>query len=208
MWAQLHDEMPTGKLSEWQLTISGDMMDRWDGSPYHKTLSANLIADWRSGKSMLLQASAGRRIENPGDPAFDDRQVGMSYLWGTRDLYNRGGFGAAVGRVAGGRYQSYGLGQAWRAGQNLSCSLDYYYPRVAEPSPEAYSASQVIGTLAYDISTERTLAGRIVAENGHANVYFAYRQRVRSGMDVYVIYGDPNSPSTKDTVILKLLRPI
>ena len=208
MWASLHDEMPTGALNEWSLVLNGESTNNWDGSPFHNSLTASCTLDWRSGRSMQLGASAGRRIDDTGGWTYDDRKVSLSYLWGTRSLYNRGGFGVGFGRVAGGPYRTYGLGQAWSVGESLSCSLDYYYTSIAEPSPEAYSASQVIGTLAYDIDTERTLAGRIVAEKGQTNIYFAYRQRVRSGMDVYVIYGAPNSLSTKDTVILKLLRPI
>ena len=73
------------------------------------------------------------------------------------------------------------------------------------PSPNAYSASQLISTLAYDLDNERTLAGRLVAQKGKTNFYLAYKQRVRMGMDAYVIFGDPNAESTRSSFALKLV---
>ena len=204
-WMSLHDKMSQGKLTQWTWNVNLDMLDRIDGSPYNNTLSTNYTLDWRNGQSIRFSARASDRM--PDTLLFLDRTVGVSYLWGTQNLYDRGGFGIDIGRVAGGRYQAYGLGQAWRASENLSLSLDYYYTSIDPPSLEAYSANQLVGQLAYDIDNERTLAGRVVAQTGGTNVYLAYKQRVRSGMDVYVIYGAPNSTSTKNTFLLKLLRP-
>jgi hypothetical protein len=208
-WMSLHDEMSQGKLTQWKWNVNLDMLDRMDGSPYNNTLSTNYTLDWRSGHSIRFSASASDRKPSALeiDPLYLDRTVGVSYLWGTQNLYDRGGFGIDIGRVAGGRYQSYGLGQSWQASENLSLSLDYYYSSIDPPSPEAYSANQVVGQLTYDIDNERTLAGRAVAQAGGTNVYLAYKQRVRSGMDVYVIYGTPNSTTTQNTFLLKLLRP-
>lgn len=44
--------------------------------------------------------------------------------------------------------------------------------------------------------------------SGKSNVYFAYRQKVRAGMDTYIIFGDPNAESTRSSLILKLVRPL
>lgn len=207
MWTSLHDEMPQGRLMEWQWDVNVDILRRMDGSPYNRSVSTSYTLDWRTGHSIRLNAQGSARRPDEGGPLYHDTTGGVSYLWGTQNLYDRGGFGIDIGRMAGGRYQSYGIGQAWQAGDRLALSLDYYYTSISRPSPEAFSANQLIGTLAYDIDTERTLAGRIVAQDGGANLYLAYKQRVRSGMDVYVIYGDPNAMSTRNTFLLKLLRP-
>ncbi len=207
MWTSLHDEMSEGKVMGWQWDVNLDILKRIDGSPYNRTASTSYTREWRTGQSIRLSAHSAARQPDEAGPLFHDATAGVSYLWGTRNLYDRGGFGIDMGRMAGGRYQSYGIGQAWHAGERMALSLDYYYTSIARPSPDAFSANQLIGTLAYDIDNERTLASRVVAQTGGANVYLAYKQRVRSGMDVYVIYGNPNSRSTKNTFLLKLLRP-
>lgn len=208
IWARLADQKSSGKLNEWSIDVNADLLENTDDSLYRNTFTASSTWDWRNGTGLQVNLSASDRSPGPGLDLYHDRQVSASYLWGTRDLYNRGGFGFGIGKTAGGSYLTYGLGQAMSVAHNLNVSLDYYYSRIKTPSPEAYSASQVIGTLAYDIDNERTLAGRIVAEHGSTYAYFAYRQRVRSGMDVYVIYGDPNPTTTKSTFLLKLIRPI
>jgi hypothetical protein len=207
MWARLGDEMSTGKLSSWSVDVNADLLDRSDDTLYRNGFTTTGTWEWRNGRSVQIGFSGALRIPLVNAAKYDDRRLSMSYLWGTRDLYNRGGLGVGIGKMAGGSYLTYGLGQALSVAHNLNVSLDYYYSRIKAPSPEAYSASQVIGTLAYDIDNERTLAGRIVVEHGGTKAYFAYRQRVRAGMDVYVIYGDPNA-TTKRTFLLKLIRPI
>ena len=61
---------------------------------------------------------------------------------------------------------------------------------------------------AYDITPEKGFVARWVNSTGKTNVYLAYRQRVRAGMDVYFIFGDPNADRTQNTVLLKLIRPL
>ncbi|MCX6377655.1 MAG: hypothetical protein NTU88_16760 [Armatimonadetes bacterium] len=58
----------------------------------------------------------------------------------------------------------------------------------------------------YDFDNERTLAGRLVTSGGKSSIFLAYRQRVRRGTDVYLIFGDPNADVTRNSVMLKLVR--
>jgi hypothetical protein len=121
-------------------------------------------------------------------------------------LYNNGYGGLTIGRQAGGSYLNYYVGRGWSLGDNPNLYTGYEYSRIKLPSPEAYSTGQLISTLAYDLDNERTLAGRLVAQHGKTNFYLAYKQRVRMGMDAYVIFGDPNAESTKSALTLKLMR--
>ena len=120
-------------------------------------------------------------------------------------MYNNGGGGLIVGRQAGGSYLEWGIGHGWSLSDKLSVNAGYGYTRIRPPSPEAYSATQLVTTLAYDFDNERTMAGRLVAQKGKTNFYLAYKQRVRMGMDAYVIFGDPNAESTRSSFALKLV---
>ncbi len=130
----------------------------------------------------------------------------MRYRWDADDLYRESNLELALGKRAGGDYLYYSFDRGWLLTDKLSVKGSYEFSRIKPPSPEAYSSDQLIATVAYDIDNERTLAGRLISRKGKTNFYMAYKQRVRSGMDVYVIYGDPNAESTRSSLLLKLIR--
>ncbi len=70
------------------------------------------------------------------------------------------------------------------------------------------ATTQLVLTGNYRLSTFRTLGGRIVAQQGHTNLYVAYGQQGRTGNDVFLIFGDPNSLSTRGEVTLKVVHPM
>ena len=116
--------------------------------------------------------------------------------------------GVAFGKMAGGKYLSYSLSQARDLGGRLNLEVGYESSRISSPSEFIYSAHQTVLTLSYDLDRERTISGRLVLLDGRSNIYITCRQKVRAGMDVYVILGDPNADSTKSKLSIKFLRPI
>lgn len=102
----------------------------------------------------------------------------------------------------------YRMETGWPLTDKLSVRGAYQFGSIKSPSPFAYSSHQLVAGLTYDIDPEHTIAGRLVSQAGHSNLYMSYKQRVRDGMDVYVIFGEPNAESTKNVVLVKLLTPI
>jgi len=198
----VYDERSEGRISEWDIDLSASLVDRMDGSLYYNSLGLHADCEWRNGTSAYIGIQGSHR------PPFHDRRVNASYSWGRRDLYKNGYVGLGIGKMAGGDYIRYTIGQGWNINHKLSTRCAYEYSRIKEPSPEAYSAGQLIWSVAYDVDDERTLGGRLVASGGKANFYLAYKQRVRAGLDAYVIVGDPNAESTRSSLTLKLVRPL
>ena len=197
---QISDQPSKGALSYWNVSLSGDLTDHTDGSLYHNTIRLGTNFQWRNGSGAYASLYGAHR------PPYRDRRVVVQTWWGQKSLYNNGYVGASFGRMAGGSYLDYYVGQGWKLRGDFSLHTGYEYSRIKAPSPEAYSAGQLISTLAYDLDNERTLAGRLVAQKGKTNFYLAYKQRVRIGMDAYVIFGDPNADSTRSSFALKLIR--
>ena len=195
----IYDEPSSGRLSYLNTSLSMSMVRHLDGSLYHSSISLDHNRNWRNGAGMYIGLYAGNR------PPYQDGFASLSYWWGQRDLYRNGNVGVAFGRQAGGSYLSWGVGRGWSISDKLSLNANYGYTRIRPPSPEAYSATQIVTTLAYDFDNERTMAGRLVAQKGKTNFYLAYRQRVRTGTDAYVIFGDPNADSTRSAFTLKLI---
>ena len=194
------DEPSSGKISEWDVDLDMSIVRHLDGSLYHNSISLDTERCWRNGSGIYLGLNATHR------PPYQDRTVSLDYWWGQRDLYRNGSLGFQLGKLAGGSYLGWDIGRGWSISDRLSVFTSYEYSRIKPPSPEAFSASQLVTTLAYDFDNERTLAGRLVAEEGKTNLYLAYRQRVRTGTDAYVIFGDPNADSTRSAFTLKLIR--
>ena len=76
------------------------------------------------------------------------------------------------------------------------------------------SSTQTIVTATYRLTAERTIGARIVNQGGAdqgtglgTNIYFSFGQHVRAGNDIYLLFGDPNSPKTRGKVTLKIIRP-
>ena len=197
---QLYDEPSKGALSYWNVTLSGDLTDHTDGSLYHNTIRLSTNFRWRNGSGAYASVNGANR------PPYRDRRLSLETWWGQKSLYTNGYVGCSLGRLANGSYLDYYVGQGWKLRGDFSLYTGYEFSRIKPPSPEAYSAGQLISTLAYDLDSERTLAGRLVAQHGKTNFYLAYKQRVRVGMDAYVIFGDPNADSTRSSFALKLVR--
>ena len=64
---------------------------------------------------------------------------------------------------------------------------------------------QVRATLQYDISPERAITGRVVRTDDDVNAYGTYRQVVRSGVDLFLIVGDPSAPTWRRRIAVKAI---
>jgi len=197
---QIYDQLAKGPLTYWNAYLSGDLTNHINGSLFHKSIGLSTYVEWRKGTGISLYLDREYR------PPDQNSLISLNVSWGQRSLYNNGSIGCGFGHQAGGDYLQYKIGESWGLADRLNLYAGYSCARLKPPSRYAYKSSQLISTLAYDFDNERTLAGRLVAEHGKTNFYLAYKQRVRSGMDAYIIFGDPNADSTRSFFALKLVR--
>lgn len=66
---------------------------------------------------------------------------------------------------------------------------------------------QHVLTFSYQISPTRTAGGRMVLQNGSANVYWFYRLGGK-GTNLYFVVGDPNATRFADKIQVKVIYPI
>lgn len=64
---------------------------------------------------------------------------------------------------------------------------------------------QTIGTIGWEIDPARSVTGRFVEQDGNRNYYIAYRSAGFSGVEVFVIWGDPNALTFQRRLSLKLV---
>jgi hypothetical protein len=171
------------------------------GGLYSSGVSGAYDWEWRNGRLFEIAAGTGKD--------HDQRSADVNFTlgWNWRSLYYRGHLFALRGTQAGGEYTWITVAQGFRPTQHLSVALGGGYAHLAPPSPDAYHAYQTVVTASYDLTTEKSVAARLVAQDGGINVFAAYRQVVRRGMDAYVLLGDPNPQHTGFTnrVVVKLI---
>jgi len=152
--------------------------------------------------------------------------IARTVYWGLSgngdDIYQGGDLGVSFGRKAGADYLYMNLNQGYRATEDLSFKLRGELRRMREPSEEVEYRELVVLTGNYDITSEHGVGFRAVYRydftgglrlrsvlgKGDLNVCLTYRQAVRSGMDIYLILGDPNAERTQKRLAIKLLRPL
>jgi len=176
--------------------------NRLDGSKFYTDISPNYYMNWRKGYS------AGVYYSDYNRTPYHDRTWGLNGGWNQKDLYRGGGLNFSFGKRVGGKYRYASLSQGFQLSDRLSLDAWTEYQKISAPSPYAGVGHQTVVTANYDINPERSIASRLIMSGGKTNVYFAYRQHVRAGLDAYLVYGDPNSRETKNTILLKLIHPI
>ena len=201
-WVGLYDSPEKGSISSWDCGIESYFADHLDGSRFYNYVAPYVSCEFRNGRSIELSY-----VDNDRPPNHD-RFVTAEYGWSLKDIYRAGSIEFHTGRQVGGDYRYLGFTKGFRMSDHLSTQLSLGYSHIGEPSVEAGTYRQTIVSTNYDISPERGFGGRIISQFGKSNVYFFYRQRVRAGMDAFLIYGDPNADETRNTVLLKLIRPL
>jgi hypothetical protein len=201
-WVYKFGAPAEGRISYWEYGIEALTVDHLDGSLYYNGIVPFVTLSRRSGQSISASYWSSNR------PPNHDRYWHAEYGWGQKDLYRGGGIGVSMGSLVGGDYIDASLTQGVHLTDRLSAQVRTEYFRIEEPSIAAGTSRQFILSANYDISPERNIVGRLIRERGTTNMYFAYRQRVRAGLDAFLIYGDPNALETRNTLMVKLVQPL
>lgn len=205
----IYNSPKRGRIKDWYMGLDGSQSDHQNGSLFHNDMGFNSSLSWHNGTGVSFSAGMSDReglLDRPEFRVFKDTGLYFGYWWGGKTLYRGGGASIGFGKSAGGRHINWNVRQGWDISDKLTMHASYEQSSIAEPSPFAYSLSQIISSLVYDLDDERAISGRLVIRGGKSNVYFAYRQRSRSGMDIYVTAGDPNSETIKNSLTVKLVK--
>lgn len=201
------DEPSSGKFEGWNIGAGMEFADRYDGSLYYNARSISGHCHLRNGTGISLSTGEADRVW-PDNNLYNDRSFSVGYWWGDHSLFRKGGVQLTLGNYADGDYLYYKIYQGRDLSSRISVSASYEHSRLEEPSPDAYSLGQLVAAISYELDPERLITGRLVSRGGKNNFFLSYGQRVRSGLDIYVLFGDPNAETTKNSIIIKAIRPL
>jgi hypothetical protein len=204
-----YDEYDKGYIRGWNVSMtgldwhlhSGDLLNREIG------ISSEI---WSLNSIYHIDVSKNsRRDEFPVDSGsftvFQDLLYTLGYGWNQQDMYRRGWGDVSIGNRAGGKSFHTDLQQAFKIGRGFHSNISVEYLKMT--GPFARRDRQTVASLSYDITRERSVSSRLVELNGTVNLTLGYRQAVRKGQDIYILFGEPNADRTVNRVIVKLIRP-
>jgi len=191
-------------LKDWGLWLDFQRATRFDDALYQGVLS--LSSDVTLYPGIVL----GTYIEDTHRPPYHDRTATETFGWLQDRLFTAGQVGATYGRVEDADYLLVWIEQAFRPVRALTSSVRAQYRRrdfpIGHPSDSTGGVErqyQLVGTMQYDLTTERAISGRVISTHDGVNGYATFQQVVRRGMDLYLIIGDPSADTWTGRVALK-----
>jgi hypothetical protein len=195
MFLNRNDLYTKGKMESTGVYFGANSYDHVDGSFFHNSFFGGYEADFRKGYNLGLDASIGNR------EAFHDQTMSPSIAWNQKSLLSRGKFAIDFGHLENKAYRYTSITQGFPVGQALSFNINFGQLMLGSSTNW-----QTVLSGTYRIDPMQTFGGRMVTQDGKTNLYLSYGKRTRKGNDVFVLLGDPNSPTTKRAITLKIVR--
>jgi len=133
---------------------------------------------------------------------FKDHVYTLGVLRPWNDNYRRWSINQSQGVVEGTDYKSTGLNFLYRPIEMMQINASYQTVRHNGTDRQAIISAN------YDLGSDRSISGRAVMSGDDWNAYVAYRRSGNTGMEYFLILGDPNSRKFKKSLILKLTYPL
>jgi len=183
----------SGPFAACSWTVHGHRSERFGGDFFRDGLSASLFLRTRSGLRLSVSSSAGRFEENR------DRVTGVSLGYPAFDQHRNFGISHGWGRQAGHAYRRWGPFASVRIANRFSIGAS------AEIVELDGRYEQDVLSLAYDLTRDTTIGGRLVRRDGATNWYLSLRRSGYGGTEYFVIVGDPNARSFTERVVVKVV---
>ncbi len=200
---QQSNHFDRGTVQDYNAGVYLEHYDHHTGGFFHSDIGPFVYVGTRSGLSYNLGYDQSRR------DLFHDHVGHAAFGWATHTLYQQGSLSDDFGHQEGQGYNFLAFSQGVLVTRPFSVQLNYNRLKLG-----AQTSTQAIATGTYRLNATQTVGGRIVSQTGvdqgtglGTNVYFSFGQQVRAGTDVFLLFGDPNSPKTRGLVTLKVVRP-
>lgn len=170
--------------------------DFWTGGFFRDSEYASAYANTRQGNGLYLGITQGR---------FEDYRdhINEYYVeWSDNSTYGGGSLDYQAGAQDDQFYEWWSVYQGYGFNRRFSVSLNYNWQKLGTTV-----TTQGIYTPLYKLNSVQALGGRIVTQNGETDIFLSFAQKVRSGSDIFVLFGDPNSSTTRGLVQVKVVTP-
>ncbi|MBI4664415.1 MAG: hypothetical protein HY735_36935 [Verrucomicrobia bacterium] len=195
-WLRYQNEWREGAVRRLIWLALFNTEDRFDGSRFRRQPSLLLNLETRGDYGIGLRWEGGEFEQ------FQDNVFGLSLRAKVSDKFHNYGVGLQFGRQKGEELIFVTPSISWRFGERFSLGA------ASSILSHIESRQQHILTVNYDLTKAKSIGGRVVVQNDHTSAFLSFRRSGYSGMDYYVIVGDPN-PAKKFTaeLFVKVVKP-
>jgi hypothetical protein len=193
MSANYNAKPKTGPIKTLGTYLSSDDYDHYDGSLFHRSVSAYVWADRKNHDDGISFGQTQTRR-----PPNHDHTTSASYWWGEGQLHRGGSVGYNWGSVDSADYGmltasvSVPLGKCFYSSFTYERRTSLYHT----PAIPDVCVGRFTTCLNYDLDPERGFAFELRSGTEGTNFFGTYRQSVRRGTDWFLIFGDPNADHT------------
>lgn len=170
--------------------------DHWSGGFFRDSALASIYANTRQGNGIYLGISQGRF------ETFRDHINEYYFEWSNNSTYGGGNIDYQAGAQDDQNYAWWSISQGYGFNRRFSVLVNYNWQKLGTTV-----TTQGIYTPLYKLNSTQAVGGRIVTEDGNTDVFLSFAQKVRAGSDIFVLFGDPNSPNTRGLVQVKVVSP-
>lgn len=126
-----------------------------------------------------------------------DEVLGYNLTFGKTNRFRQISLGYDRGTRQDQPSSYYSLGSSWRVANGLDIGIRQSVLELGG------SDRQSIFTAQYQLASDQLISTRTVILNGSSNTYFSYRKAGLAGAEYYLIYGDPNAPTSQNRLSIK-----
>ena len=198
-----YNQFDKGAIERYFVGVSASGYQHHTGGFFHDGVSLYTNVSNRQGFGISAAINQGQR------DLFHDHTGDTSFSWNSKTLYQQGSIEDVFGSQEGQAYNFLTFSQGVFVSRPFSLRLNYSRLKLG-----SIASTQSILTGTYRLNAVQTIGGRIVSQGGAdqgtglgTDIYFSFSQKVRAGTDVFLLFGDPNSPKTRGKFTLKLVHP-
>ena len=192
-FASYNDQYRSGGLRSFSTWVFGNKFDKYDGSNQQKGIGFRSSVTTRSD----LGFSLGGEIEQFEDEEEQTVSVGFDYNVSNR--FKKFGIDYNFGERDGENTEFFSFRGSYRLPIGIDLGLSHSFLDFL-----GYT-DQTILTLGWEIDPKQSLTARFVSQSGSENFYLAYQSSGDTGMDWFLIIGDPNAKSFSNRISLKFV---
>lgn len=192
-----NNSLTSGPFLETGVGFGASYSENLDGTPFQKGIGAGFGVTTRS------RVSIGFGFEQAAFFDEFDQTYSVNLGFPRGDRYRSFSLGYDWGRIAGMDYENIGFGARYKPYRNWQLNLRTQF---FELGPN--TRRQVILSSNYDIGKYESIGSRLVERDGDINVYFSWQRSGLQGAEYFVIFGDPNSRTFREQLIIKAVVPL
>ena len=186
-------EYRTGPLRAFDVFLFAQSFETFDNHNQQRGANLSVNATLRSDIRLSVRGETERFL------AEEEKTVSLGADFNVSNRYRQFGFDYNFGMRAGERTEFLRANATYRLPSNIDVGLSHSFLNFQGRT------DQTIFTLGWEIDAKQSLTGRFVKRDGNSNFFVSYSSSGFTGMDWFLIIGDPNADQWRNRASIKFV---